>query len=214
MKCECGLAYRQGDPDDEDYHAKVHAEYFSGPKIPVIRKLSPCKTGGSFPIYVVDRTCPKEIRRKLAHIAIVACRSMPGYPVGYDGSDTAEDPRLYLAADDTHIVAMVIAGLGSYFWHLAWTPDGSLSLIDLEASICRTYRIARVWTAASYRRRGLALQLIHAAANHLGYGSEGLGLELPFTQDGAYLVKRLCPDEFWGCGASFTLHESLKLKIT
>ncbi|NQU26582.1 MAG: hypothetical protein HQ567_35305 [Candidatus Nealsonbacteria bacterium] len=40
MKCDCGLNYVPGHPEDEAYHAQVHAEYLSGPEIPVIRMLS------------------------------------------------------------------------------------------------------------------------------------------------------------------------------
>ena len=200
-----------GHPDDEAYHAQVHAEYLSGPEIPVIRMLSPCAADGPLPIYVVDRTCPKEIRHSLSHIAIVACRSMPGYPAGYDGSVTDEDPRLYLAADGAHLVAMVLTGLDDRFWRFAWKNEVSLTLVEPVASTRRSPKIARAWTAASYRRRGLALQLIQTAGRHLPCDIAELGWELPFTPGGACLVKSLCPDVFWGCGDKFSLRKPLQV---
>jgi hypothetical protein len=210
MKCDCGLSYVPGHPDDETYHAQIHAEYLSGPEIPVIRLLSPCATDGPLPIYVVDGTCLEAIRCALARVAMVAHRSMPEYPAGYDGTVTEDDQRLYLAADGARIVAMALTTLDDAFWRLAWQADGSLTLIEPVASISRSHKIARVWTAAAYRRRGLALRLIQTASGLLPCAIADLGWELPFTPGGARLVQCLCPEVFWACCDTFTLQEVLQ----
>jgi hypothetical protein len=121
---------------------------------------------------------------------------MPGYPIGYDGTITEEDPRLYLAADGTHIVAMALTAIEDTFWRFAWQADGSLTLLEPVASLRRGSTIARMWTAAAYRRRGLALRLIQTASHLLPCDIADLGWELPFTPDGAHLVQRLCPEVF------------------
>jgi hypothetical protein len=210
MECECGYTYVPGHPDDEVCHSKIHNEYLSGPEIPVIRTLTPSVVESSLPIYIIDESCPKVIRRDIAHVAIVAWRSIQHFPVGYDGSITDEEPRLFLAADGDHIVAMVLTSFDDRFWPLAWKPDGSLSLLDNIASTRRNVKIARVWTAVSYRRRGLALQLIQTASRHFSAEISDFGWELPFTSSGTCLVRRLCSDIFWGCCDPSTLREVLQ----
>src|SRR5712691_1099145 len=105
MKCDCGFTYVPGHPDDERDHAQIHAEYLSGPEIPAVRRLSPCATDGPLSFYAVDGACPKAIRDALVEVMRVAYRSMPGYPIGYDGTVTEDDERLYLAAEGVRIVA-------------------------------------------------------------------------------------------------------------
>lgn len=211
MQCDCGLSYVPGHPDDESHHVQIHAEYLSGPELPAVRQLSPCVTNGPLSIYVVDGTCPVTIRCALAHVAMVAHRSMPDYPAGYDGTVTEDDQRLYLAAAGVHIVAMALTALDDGFWRFAWQADGSLTLMEPVPSIRRSHKIARVWTAAAYRRRGLALWLIQTASRLLPCEIADLGWELPFTLGGARLVKRLCPEAFWGAAVDpFTLREALR----
>lgn len=83
MECECGYTYEPGYPDDEVCHSKIHSEYLYGPEIPAIRMLTPSVAESSLPIYIIDETCPKEIRRDIAHVARVAWYSMQHFPVGY-----------------------------------------------------------------------------------------------------------------------------------
>jgi len=205
MECECGYTYEPGYPVDEVFHSKIHSEYLYGPEIPAIRMLTPSVAETSLPIYIIDETCPEEIRRDIAYVARVAWHSMQHFPVGYDGSITDEEPRVYLAADGDNIVAMVLTSFDNRFWRLAWKSDGSFSLLDNIASTRRKPKIARVWTAAHYRRRGLASLLIQTASRHFPAEISDFGWELPFTSNGSCLVKRLCSDIFWGCCDPSTL---------
>lgn len=106
MRCDCGLDYVSGHPEDEEEHARIHAEYSFGPEIPAVERVSPCGIYRTFSLYEINQACPIAIRRELAHVAWVACHSMSGYPLGYDGSVTEDDQRLYIAADNAHIVAL------------------------------------------------------------------------------------------------------------
>lgn len=210
VKCDCGLRYVPGHPEDDSYHARIHAEYLSGPEISAVHQLTPSETIGPLSIYVIDKTCLAEIRRSLAYVAKVAQRSMPSYPAGYDGTVTEDDQRLYLAANGAYIVAMVLTTLDDAFYRLAWNADGSIKLMEQVESIHCSHKIARVWTAADYQRKGLALHLIQTTIRLLPCDLDGLGWELPFTRSGERLVRRLCPEVFWGCGDTFTLHEVLQ----
>lgn len=207
--CECGFRYVVGHPEDEEQHAHIHAEYLSGPVIPVVHQVLPIAIDGALTIHLVDGTCPISIRRSFAHVAMVAQRSMPRYPSGYDGTVTEDDQRLYVAADGEHIVAMVLTSFDDRFWRLAWRTDGSIELVDQTASDHQSQKIARVWTAAAYRRKGLACRLVATVSRLLPCDLNNLGWELPFTPGGARVVKRLCPESFWGRGDTPSLREAL-----
>jgi hypothetical protein len=198
-----------GEPDDEKRHAQIHVEYFSGPEIPAVRLIPHTTTIGELSIYVVDQTCPIEIRREISHVAMVAQRSMTDYPAGYDGTITEDDQRLFIAADGIRIVSMVLTAFDDIFWRLVWKLGGSIKLEDQIPLERRSYKVARVWTASGYRRKGLTCQLIKIASDILQCNIVDIGWELPFTRGGTNLVKRLCPDFFWGCGDSFSLRKSL-----
>ena len=196
--------------DRAKYHKKIHAEYLSGPEIPSVHQLYHSTTIGDLSIYIIDGTCPMETRRELSHVAMVAQRSMPNYPAGYDGTITEDDQRLFIAADGTHIVAMVLTMFDDIFWQLGWQNGGSIKLVDQVPLKHRRYKVTRAWTAGAYRHKGLACQLIKVASNMLSYNIVDLGWELPFTKNGTHLVKRLCPNIFWGCGDSFSLSQTLE----
>jgi len=206
--CECGLDYVRGSAEDEKYHAKLHAEYAHGPKIAVLRLLPNLGLVGEFKFHAVDITVPFDIRQKLAYAAMVACRSIPG-PAGYDGTVTGDDQRLYILSAKSNVVAMVITALDTYFWKLAWGSNGSVKLMEQEALLRTSPKVARIWVAANYRRKGLATSLIIETSKHLGVDTQMLGWELPFTESGSAVVRKFSPVAFLGSCDAFTLREVL-----
>lgn len=177
--CECGLDYVRGLDEDEKYHAKIHAEYTRGPKMAVLGRLPSFGLVGDFTFHVIDGSVPFDTRRKLAHVAMVAHRSIPD-PAGYDGTVTEDDQRLYVLATKSHAVAMALTALDSYFWKLAWGPHGSVELVEREALSRREPKVARVWVAANHRRKGLATSLILESARHLEVDPKKARVGTPF----------------------------------
>ncbi len=206
--CECGLDYVRGLDEDEKYHAKIHAEYARGPKIAVLGRLPSLGLVDEFTFHAVDSSVPFDMRRKVAHVAMVAHGSILG-PAGYDGTVTKDDQRLYILATKSHVVAMAITTLDSYFWKLAWGPHGSVEIVEREALSRTSPKVARVWVASNYRRKGLATSLIIEASKHLGVDTQMLGWELPFTEGGSAVVRKFSPVAFLGCCDAFTLREVL-----
>jgi|GEM_PF-4858202 len=209
IKCECGLTFIPGDPENKKNHEKIHAEYSLGPDLPSVELASPLGASDNFSIYCIDQTCSLETRQKLAYVAMVAARSMPDYPAGYDGTGAECDQRLFIAVKMNRVVAIVITALDDRFWRCAWAEDGSITLIEREVSIHQRHKITRVWTAAAYRRQGLAINLVKTAACLFSIEIFNLGWELPFTKGGESLVKYLCPISFWGCGDLRSLNTSI-----
>lgn len=189
----------RGFPDDERSHTLQHTEYARGPTINAIRRLQKLDQIGNLVLYLVDSSVPLAARRKLAHIALVAQRSIGG-PTGYSGTVTEDDERLYILADGLRAVSMVLTALDDGFWRHRWGVDGAFELIDSEPSLRRGPKVARAWVAAQYRRSGLAKNLILAATTHLSVDVSLLGWELPFTKPGRHLALSISPREFWGCG--------------
>lgn len=177
IKCECGLRYVPGHPDDEIMHEQRHSEYLHGPEITAVRELTSIATINSFSVYVVDGSCPLELRLKLAQVAIVAKRSMTDYPAGYDGTVDEDDQRLYIAVDGMRVVAMVITGFDDFFWKFSWNEDGSLKFWHQPPEKRRSYKVARIWTAPSLQGKGIASQLIQIVSDHLSCNTVDLGWE-------------------------------------
>jgi hypothetical protein len=207
--CDCGLHYVVGDPKDEERHRRVHGDYASGPDIPDLahaRELGPLR---DFQLLLVDCSVPQAARSRIARVAMVAQRSMPRYPAGYDGTITEDDQRLYILANGSRAVAFVLTAFGERFWRLRWAPSEKFSLVDKAARTERTATVGRVWVAGDNRRSGLAKELLSATGRHLSVEVAAVGWELPFTSAGRALVRSFCPDEFWGNCDVTTLRELL-----
>ena len=143
---------------------------------------------------------------------MVAARSMPEYPTGYDGTITEDDPRLYVLATGDRTVGFVLTAFDESFWRLSWKADGVIELLENTPSLHRGTKVGRVWVAAKYRRKGLSTQLVEIAAQHMSVEVSELRWELPFTPGGSALVRHISPHIFLGCGNQFALHEALNPK--
>jgi hypothetical protein len=174
-----------------------------------VRSLSTVDSSEGISTHAIDANVPLATRRQIAYVATVAQRSISGDWPGYDGTIDEDDQRLFVAASADRVVAMVVTALDGRFWPLGWRADGSIELRGERASLRQGHKIARVWTAANFRRRGLALRLIQIASRALSIRTEDFGWEIPFTAGGTLLVKRLCPESFWGCGSPYSLNETL-----
>ncbi len=107
-KCICGTLYVPGDPDDDRAHVNCNQLYQSGPEIPTIDQISPIRKIDDISIYLIDKTCPMNIRYELNTVVKMAKQSMPRYPMGYDHTFTVGDQSLFIAAFKTKVVAMVL----------------------------------------------------------------------------------------------------------
>jgi hypothetical protein len=212
MSCECGLSYVEGLAEDEELHTRLHAEYEWGPSLPVIAKVEQCGQLDGLGIHEINRSCNRVIRAKLAYVAMVAHRSMPDYKSGYDGTVTEDDQRLYLLADGSHIAAMVLTCLDSYYWRLRWRSDDSVELVSETRAERHSPKVARVWVANHYRGRSLGPRLVQFAGASLKCGPADIGWEIPLTAGGVRLVKRLAPTDWWGSGDVFALEETLGVR--
>ena len=211
--CECGLTYVRGLDEDEKRHARFHSEYARGPKITQLKQLPTLGLVNKLTIHVVDRTVPEAIRKKVAHVAYVAARSMPGSPAGYDGTHIEnDDVRLYLLAKGNHVVAIVITALDPFAWNLKWGRDGAVELIEKRQIPNPKPTICRVWVAADYRKKGLAVSLITEECKHLNVSPQMLGWVLPFTTGGQAVARKFSPDNFFGHCDPYTLQDVLNPK--
>ena len=205
------MTYVRGHPRDERTHARAHSEYMSGPRIPAVSHAPEIGRIDEYTVHIVDRNVAEAQRKKLAHVAMVACREMH-FPAGYDG--TLPDPslRLFVVTKAPNVVAMAITQLESEstFWKLGWNPEGSLVQLEPQPTIAEHQTVSRIWTASGHRRRGLAFRLIDHVARHLHVPPTQLGWEMPFTKAGARIVRRLCPEVVWGRGDWFALERTLK----
>lgn len=207
--CECGLNYVSGFDEDEKQHEIWHDEYLHGAILHDMHALSAICSVAGYPLVVVDAAIPREVRFRLSKAAYVAQRSTPEYPAGYDGTISEADERLFLARDDDRAIGMVLTALDEYYWRLTWTNEGTAQLIDRNPHLGRRLKIGRVWVAKAYRSRGIGSLMVKTVVELLGYEVSDIGWELPITEDGASLIKKLFPTKWWGRGDGFALQDTL-----
>ncbi len=198
--CECGLTYVPGVLADERLHRRMHTEYSRGPAISSIYLAPRLGVVDDLTVHLVDEFVPFDARRKLAHVAMVAQRTMPRYLSGYDGAITEDNQHLYLLAKRNRAVAFVLSSLAHRFWRLKWTMDFNIELVENAPDLRTGHRVGRVWVASNYRRKGLAKKLVEFMLAHRNQHISLIGWELPFTESGRELVRSLAPLDFLGCG--------------
>jgi len=208
-RCECGLRFVPGIPEDDSAHRRMHDEYANGPVLETIEYLSPIGHLDDLVVVVADATTPAVRRRQLAKVAYVAQIEMSDYPAGYDGTITEADERLFLVVDGSRCVAFVLTSLDEPHWRLKWKPDGSLEHAEQDAIVGERQKIGRVWVAKARRSGRIATGLLMIVARDLGYELRDLGWELPLAGDGRRLLRRLLPDTWLGRGDAFALSETL-----
>lgn len=209
VKCECGLNFVPGVPEDEKRHDKEHDEYLCSPYLLDLHALPAIGSVAEYSLVVVDAIVSRDVRRRLSMAAYVAQRETPGYPAGYDGTISDADERLFLATDRGRAIAMALTALDEGYWLLSWTPGGKVELLDSNPNYAERQKIGRVWVAKAYRRCGIGSLLVKAVVGFLGYELSNIGWELPLTKDGAVLLQRLVPSKWWGRGDPFALQKTL-----
>ena len=208
-KCECGFSYVSGYDEDEIQHRIRHDAYLHGPALDYILDLpSLCSVAG-YPFLVIDSSIPEETRFRLSKTVLVAQRTTPDYPAGYDGIISESDEKLFLVKDNNRAIGMVITAKEEAYWQLSWTEKGTVQLLDRKQYVKSRQKIARVWVVKAYRHKGIGPLMLKATAEYLGYKISDIGWELPLTKDGAVLVQKLVPSKWWGRGDLLALQETL-----
>ena len=180
-----------------------------GPLTPELLEARTVSNLKGFSVRLVDGSVPLPSRRKIAHVAMVAQRSMSRYPAGYDGTVTEDDPRLYVLAAQERAIAFVLTASDTIFWRLSWRVDHKFELLQRESLEHSGPKVGRVWVATERRRQRLSALLMEVAAEHLAVQVPALGWELPFSRDGAALVQYLLPSAFYGCCDPYTLRKAI-----
>ena len=195
---------------DDEIHHKYHSEYLKGPVIPIIRELTAFKVIDGYPVFVISGRTPLSRRKLFVELALVAQRSMQDYPAGYDGTVDEADQTMLVLADGENAIGMVLVAISSPFWSMSWSKEG-LARLDSPIPLQKPLRtVARIWTAASYRRRKLASSLLRETANYYKLACEELGWELPLTKVGASLLRTVVPGRWLGRGDAFALQQTLE----
>ena len=207
--CECGYAYVPGARDGERIHRERHAAYSQGPLIPALRSLRSVASIDARGVCKVDRTTPEEIRRAVAEVAYVARRETPEYKVGFDGTLSDEDPRLYVVGHQLHAVGMAMVTTTTRAWRLRWVSATKACLRSREAATEPRPLLARLWIAGSHRRQGIASRLVAIVAGDTGVKASEISWQLPFSPAGLTFVRRVAPGDWYGDCDQFDLEDLL-----
>lgn len=208
--CECGLSYVRGNDEDEALHRGIHDAFMSGPSLPELSAAEPVGRIDSFGIVRVSNESPQRERVDAAQLALVANREMSGYKSGYDGSISDPPLTVWALLDGERAIGFVLMGETERSWRLRWVSPNRATLISHYADSERRHVVARVWIAASYRRQGLARQLLHFCIDSAGTTAASVTFQLPFTPQGQRLVHSMLPDQWFGDGDAFDLDGVLR----
>lgn len=190
-RCPCG--YSRAHAAGETWHARAHLNWSTGIPIPkTVRWYGD-------DIAVVTATSPAAWR-KLAH----QCSRLPQRENGYDfasfdigdglPADNGLRAYLYRARDR-------VVGYASVFddtqarWFDAWAeragphPDDGL----------RRPVVNVIFTAQTWRRSGVAREMVLAVAAHSGVDVSALAWAQPLSRGGQALARSLCPVGVWLC---------------
>jgi hypothetical protein len=210
MSCECGLSYVSGDPSEELIHATWHREYLEGLPVPALAaNIAALSRTHGHPVVKIDAQTSDTIRREAAKVAMIAHRATPDFPAGYDGSLTDEGQSLYILLEEATAIGMILVSRGDRCWHLRWLASGKACLISRNASQDTRTIVARLWVAKKYQRQGLATGLLQCVVSDTGIPINEFGWQIPFTEAGTALVRRILPGDWWADGDRFALDDVL-----
>lgn len=213
MKCECGLDYNPRIKADREQHKRRHYVYERGIYLASLT-LAPLVTSHKrLKTYLVDSTLPNYVRSALRDEAIpqlALLADLAPFLEGFSADTKPHDLRLFLIGDGCSVVCIGATAVDFGFWRLSWNDDGSVSQMRSQQSLAMGAVIRRLWTAAMYRRQGVASELVIAATATLQRDLDSIGWELPLSRNGRHLIRRLCPDEWWGRGSGWALAQTLR----
>ncbi|GBE04670.1 hypothetical protein BMS3Abin10_00286 [bacterium BMS3Abin10] len=208
-KCECGLSYVAGHPDNEERHRIVHEEYLNGPQLSVFTTGEKVAEVDEFAVVRVSDESTEEVRSAAAKLARAAHYSTPGDSIGYDGS-TGHELIVYALLHGEHAIGYLLIGKTRRSWCLRWIGQGKAELISKEANLDERIVIARIWIAKNYQRKGLARRLIEVVATTEKQEVSNMTYQLRFTAAGTCLIQALVPDTWYGDGDAFDLQDILE----
>lgn len=208
-KCECGIKYVTGYPDEEERHRIRHEEYLNGPQLPVLTTGEKITIIDEYTVIRVSDESAEEIRSAAAKLALAAYYCTPMYPTGYDGS-TGHKLIVYAILHSKHAIGYSLIGETRRSWYLRWIGQGKAELISNEANLEKRVVIARLWIAKNYRKKGLARRLIKVVGKTENQETRNMTYQLPFTSAGSCLIQSLVPDTWYGEGDASDLQDILK----
>ncbi len=207
-KCECGLSYVAGHPEDEERHRIVHEEYVNGPQLSVLTTGEKVDEVDEFAVVRVSDESTEEVRSAAAKLARVAHYSIR-HSISYDGS-TGHELIVYALLHGKHAIGYLLIGKTRLSWCLRWIGQGKAELISKEANLDERIVIARIWIAKNYQRKGLARRLIEVVVTTENQEISNMTYQLPFTAAGTCLIQALVPDTWYGDGDAFDLQDILE----
>lgn len=204
----CGMTYGHH-PDDRSAHAKYHTNFINGPPWPFlaepIRKISvargspPQKKAGKakphlvqLQFFVAQTALPAQVSRVETLLEMVNRElNAPAASEAWKHPKSHEIPgKALVAVVNKKAVALCITEpIESAFWVVSRTQQ----VVPKQEIKNARVGISRIWVAPSWRRCGVAMQLLDVVLHHSVYGMKLEKLQVAFSQPsfaGGLLAKR------------------------
>ena len=179
------------------------------PEIPELTGVVPIAVIGEYLIRRIDDSVPFAVRRVVANVAYAALSDMPNFKIGYDGSSTSDQLRMYVVTTGISAVAMATVATSRRNWRLRWMTDKKACLLSVHADQTPRPRIGQLWVASTYRRLRIAEHLLDQICSTEGVLRSELGLQLPFSSHGLQFVRSFATNDWYADGDLMELESVL-----
>jgi len=193
VKCpECGLGYVESSPTDRRLHRRVHDEVVNGPRRLRLRRCNVVWTRGSRGVVAINSQSPRTQRLLAQEVSLVAAGDTDYSGVAYAADERPDERQihLFLGVSDDRAQAYVCFELRSHIWQCTWSEYAAGVSHRLDDR--PMWSIGYVWVSRGNRRVGWLRDILSAARDHLGFGTD-FGWYTPFTDTGVAAARALCP---------------------
>lgn len=192
------MGYVPGYPEDEKEHKKYHDKIVNGLYAPKIKSDKTVWEKDGYRITVVNYLSSLAQKRRAEEVGHIANRDTQFDFAPYSHKELLDERNvhLFLLYRKNRIVGLLIVERRDFVQRFTWQEYANAGGKELPKAN-PIWSIGFVWVHRKYRRAGLGLNLVQAAASYFDIEVTSVGWYTPFTDDGRKLARSLCTESFF-----------------
>lgn len=181
--------------EDVKTHRKRHDEAVNGIKAPAAKHDKILWYEGQYRITITNQLSPKYQRVRAEKVARLGNRETRYDFPPYTADEPLDDKvvHLFVLYHQSRAVGILVLSRREDIWGGKWEDIEKKELQKLEKHV-PIWTVDFIWVLKKHRGYNLAKKLIKAAANYFEFEIEHIGWYPPFSNDGKYLSKSICPN--------------------
>lgn len=191
---DCGMTYYP-EYGESRKHTIRHDEYLFGVSIkPATLKVCVGRSD-DIEVYMVTNRSSIAQRKFAERIARRAHRDTEFDSMAFHHQDTSLPSWVFIGVKNSRCISMVIMRKTRFFRRVSWDFCENLREPEPFFEGSPVWKIARIWTLESERRRGYSFSLIKIASKELKVPVAEIGWSVPFSKYGHGLAKAVSPND-------------------